>query len=129
MRIVRLSIAACLLFVAGPACAATVHKCRHADGRVVYQGVECTAGARTLASWEAPRDPVVARPRGSAAARTRTPPAQATRYRRATPRIAAAADPCGAARARRDATERRVGLARTYELLSALQRDVYEACK
>ena len=38
-------------------------------------------------------------------------------------------DECREAKARRDETERRVGLSRTYELLSAMQREVFDACR
>lgn len=108
--------------------ATTVHKCRLRDGGVVYQGMECATGARTLSRWEAAPDPLVDSPplpaRSSQPSRRRTTAARARR-----PVRAESADPCSAAKARRDSIERRVGLARTYELLSALQRDVYDACR
>lgn len=128
MRIVRAVgfVLPMLCTVAAPVGAATVNKCRLPDGRVIYQDADCARGGRTLARWDTPPDPPVAH----------APPPRVAPHRRASNarrrvamRVASTPDPCRAAKERRDATERRVGLARTYELLSALQRDVYEACK
>lgn len=116
-----------LLMLALPAWASTpVHKCGLPDGRTVYQSAECARGQRTLARWRAAPDPVLA-----ATARPRRPASTSQREARARGRAHAAvgSDPCRDARERRDAIEREAGLSRTYDLLSALQRDVYEACR
>lgn len=121
---------AAALVASAPAPAATVHKCRRPDGSVAYQGAACARGEITLAAWEAAPDPEpvvqhtrrVARPAAPRIARA------APRTRRAA-RGEAGVDPCRAARERRDSVERQVGLARTYELLSALQREVFDACR
>jgi hypothetical protein len=117
------------LAVAAPALAATrIHACLRHDGGVVYQDEACDTGQRLLRAWTTPPDPAVlpstpgaSRPSGSRR-RARTAARRASR-------TVPASDPCREAKERRDAIERRVGLARTYELLSALQRDVYDACR
>lgn len=107
----------------------TVQKCRSASGAVRYQSAPCLPGERQLAVWDATPEPV-ARPLET---RRERPFQRAERRRAARPRASIAAvvtaDRCQAAKERRDAIERQVGLARTYELLSALQRDVYDACR
>lgn len=128
MAVVRWLLAILLLsLIAGAHAATTIHKCRGADGRVTYQGNACAPGARTLERWNTPPDPTVVevpRPASASTRRTRSTP-----RRRTSAPASSGSDSCAAAKERRDAIERRVGLARTYELLSALQRDVYEACK
>ena len=125
----NLAMAMLAVAIAAPAWAATrIHACRSPDGALVYQDAACARGQRQVREWDAPADPIVPRPayrRPSESApqrRTRMPGARAAR-------VAKSSDPCRDARERRDATERRVGLARTYELLSALQREVYDACR
>lgn len=133
----RNHIAACTVALAlglawaAPAGAQSVQKCQARDGQVRYQSAPCAHGERTLETWEALPDPEPVRRASSEAAR-------APRVRRSTSRprrVRAVAgierefDSCAAAKAYRDAVERRVGLARTYELLSALSRQVYDACK
>ncbi|MFZ5656417.1 MAG: DUF4124 domain-containing protein [Pseudomonadota bacterium] len=112
-----------------PAGAQTVQKCRAADGTVRYQSAACAPGERVLATWDAEPDPAMpaAAPSVPTRAESTAPRRRRPAYRRAASRVDV--DPCRAAKERRDAIERRVGLARTYELLSALQRDVYEACR
>ena len=131
MAVVRWVVTFSLLSVAaGANAAATIHKSRGPDGRVPYQGYACDPGARTLERWDAPPDPVVAvAPRSSPASTRRRARMTSTSRRRISAPASSGSDTCAAAKERRDAIERRVGLARTYELLSALQRDVYEACK
>lgn len=134
-RTIHLALAAAVgLLVAIPpeVAAATIHKCATRDGRVEYQGAPCERGERRLATWDAPPDPVnvLSEPETSRAARgprraARVRPARTVRTTHAAP----APDACAAARARRDEVERRVGLARTYELLASLSRDVFEACR
>lgn len=131
MAAVRWVVAISLLsVVAGANAATTIHKCRGPDGRVTYQGDACAPGARTLERWDAPPDPTVAEaPRLSSASTRRKARATSTSRRRTSSPASSGSDSCAAAKERRDSIERRVGLARTYELLSALQRDVYDACK
>ncbi|TCZ88338.1 DUF4124 domain-containing protein [Lysobacter sp. N42] len=118
-----------LIASSSPAGAQTVQKCRAPDGTVRYQSAACAPGERVLATWDAEPDPAtpVAAPSMPTRAMSTAPRRGRTAYRRAAAR--ADVDPCRAAKERRDAVERRVGLARTYELLSALQRDVYDACR
>lgn len=126
-------VATAIAWVSGAA-GQSVQKCQTRAGQVVYQSAPCAPGERTLETWEAVPDPEPVRRAAAEAQR-------ATRVRRATaraarrPRAVAVSriepqfDSCTAAKAYRDAVERRVGLARTYELLSALSRQVYDACK
>lgn len=119
-----------LLAVSTAQAATTIHKCALPGGRVVYQGHPCSDGLRTLARWDAPVDATPG-PLPDTAAKPAKRARRSTRAsgRRASAARALSADPCAAAKERRDAIERRVGLSRTYELLSALQRDVYDACR
>ncbi len=119
-----------LLTAAAPAAATAVHKCRLVDGRIVYQSAGCAPGERTLATWEAIADPPATQAPQPRVASTRGPArARAPARRRSAAASESRVDSCSAAKERRDAIERRVGLSRTYELLSALQREVYDACR
>ena len=131
MRIYREFIGLSMLFGSvAPLAATPVHKCGLPDGRTVYQSAECARGHRTLARWHAAPDPVVANgTRSARSARAVASTRAAPRHRRRAGDGAPPRDPCRDARARRDAIEREAGLSRTYDLLSALQREVYEACR
>lgn len=110
----------------------TVHKCRTVVGNVLYQSTPCPPGERTLAVWDAAPDPPTPAASRSRAAepQRRSPQRRSARARYRSHAVdMASADGCAAAKARRDEIERRVGLARTYELLSALNREVFDACK
>lgn len=123
-----------LLLTSWPAVASagSVYKCATQDGRVAYQGSACARGERVIARWDAPPDPVVVLlddRRSSAGSRISAPRARTQRLSTAARRPRESVDACAAARARREEVERRVGLARTYELLAALSRDVFDACR
>lgn len=127
-------VAALILALACPESRAqSVQKCEDRAGRVRYQSAPCGRGERTLETWEAVPDPEPVR--RMAATVEREPRASRSGSRRARrPRARAhvaerSFDSCSEAKAYRDAVERRVGLDRTYELLSALSRQVYDACK
>lgn len=133
MKHVAMVVFVAALALPAQATAVKVHKCRTVAGNVLYQSSPCAPGERTLAAWEAPADPPI-----PAAAKRRATEALSRPERRGRSRgsyrsrqvaVASAIDGCAAAKARRDEIERRVGLARTYELLSALNREVYDACK
>ncbi|MBX3711532.1 MAG: DUF4124 domain-containing protein [Lysobacter sp.] len=113
---------------------ADIHVCIDAGGHVAYQSMPCANGQRTRAvrSYRAQAvDPALAtrtreieremdqRNRGASTART--PRANGSAKR--------APDPCKAAKAKRKATLDRVGLKRNYDLLSQLDREVWEVCK
>jgi hypothetical protein len=121
--------AVALLLWAMAAGAQTVQKCLGQDGRARYQSAPCEPGERVIAQWAAEPEPEPVRAAVSqrpAPARTyRAPRAQ----RAASGRMDSPVDRCRAAKEHRDAVEKRVGLARTYELLSALNSQVYDACK
>jgi hypothetical protein len=119
------------LGLALPAHAQTVQKCVSRDGQARYQSEPCARGSRTAEVWDAAPDPVETSP---AASRRATPRARTARQPRrgvrvANRQLASAPDSCEQARAYRDEAERRAGLARNYDLLSTLQRRVYDACR
>lgn len=132
MRYVAIVAVSAALSVAAQAATVTVHKCRTVAGNVLYQSTPCAPGERTLAAWDAPPDPPVPRASKPRSMESRSGAERRSRARvsyRARERAVASVDACAAAKARRDEIERRVGLARTYELLSALNREVFDACR
>ncbi|HZX81743.1 MAG TPA: hypothetical protein VFE72_12415 [Lysobacter sp.] len=117
-----------LSLAAPPACAQTVQKCVTLDGGVRYQSAPCDARERTAGVWSAVPDV-------TPALRVQAPPPPKRNRARASHRRArgvlraAPRDACAEARRHRDDVERRVGLKRTYDLLSSLQARVFEACR
>lgn len=112
-----------------------IYRCADAKGMSAYQNMPCDPKQRTLSvrAYDAkPEDPALTarttaiqqemdrrnRPSG------RTSVASASPARRTT-----GPTPCQTAKAKRDATLKRVGLKRTYDLLSRLDSEVWEACK
>lgn len=126
-------VAACLL-PAGQSRAQDIHICIDAKGIRSYQNAPCNAEQRTVSvrSYETkPEDPaLVAR----AAAiqqemdRRNRSGGKATAVRGTVSRRAGPT-PCQAAKAKREDTLKRVGLKRTFDLLSRLDSEVWEACK
>ena len=119
-----------LLALSLSAHAQTVQKCVAPGGAVRYQSEPCGRGMRTAEVWSA--EPDAEAPRAAAIPAEPTPkaPPRRTRARRAYAGARGAGrDACAEARAYRDEGERRAGLTRNYELLSALQRKVYDACR
>jgi len=109
-----------------------VHKCVAPGGAVSYQDAPCEPQSREAANWEAPLDPAPRlEPRGASASRAvRFPESRMARSGSA--RIARAASKpsaCEAAKANRDSTLERVGLKRTFDLLSRLDEQVRNACR
>ena len=134
----RLCLAAVLLVVwwgAADANAQTVQKCVARNGHVRYQSEPCARGDRVAEVWDAEPDPTAradAAPRRSAArggrsrvALRRTPSARQLQREL----VRQSDDRCAQARAYRDAVERHAGLDRDYDLLSTLQRRVFDACR
>ena len=119
---------------------ADIHVCVDAGGHVACQSMPCADGQRTRAvrNYRVQAvDPVlVARSREieremdrrnhHGGTGTRGARAGSMRTGKA---AKAAPDPCKAAKARRKATLDRVSLKRTYDLLSQLDREVWEVCK
>lgn len=127
-------IAACLL-PAAHAAAQDIHVCIDAKGAKSYQNAPCTSNQRTAAvrSYEAkPEDPAITA-RSQAIQqemdRRNRPSGRATVVRSGNSRRAARLTPCQAAKAKREATLKRVGLKRTYDLLSQLDSEVWDVCK
>ena len=127
-------IAACLL-PAAHAAAQEIHVCIDAKGAKSYQNAPCASSQRTAAvrSYEAkPEDPAIAA-RSHAIQqemdRRNRSSGKATVVRSGSARRAAGPTPCQAAKAKREATLKRVGLKRTYDLLSQLDSEVWDVCK
>lgn len=132
MKIGR-ALLALALVPAVPAPAQTVQKCVARDGHARYQSAPCARGERVADVWDATPDPV-APPDDVPPPRTRGATARMASRRTASAaldrRIARTSDDrCERARAYRDAVERRAGLERDYDLLSTLQRRVFDACR
>jgi len=103
-------------------------------GAVTYQSETCGPGSRDAANWQAPRDPTPSNARQNASS------PQARSERRAEHRsvrtgtanvayIAPKPSACELAKANRDSTLERVGLKRTFDLLSRLDEQVRNACR
>jgi hypothetical protein len=126
-------VACLLMLVVGTATASdnVLRKCVAADGSVTYQNAACAS--RSEVAWERPFQagadaaPVAPLPDVPARrhAESRAPAGGASRT---SDRERRAAE-CQAAKARRKQTLDQVGLRRTYELLSQLDRGVFAACK
>ncbi|MGY3264841.1 hypothetical protein ACVWZN_000914 [Lysobacter sp. HA35] len=124
------ALAVTMLCAATAANAQTVQKCVTRDGHERYQSEPCAHGERTAEIWDATPDPVAPasdepRPRTRATTRKRS----TRRSARTTVAMTDTHDDCAQARDYRDAVERRAGLSRNYDLLSALQERVYRACR
>lgn len=132
---IRCLLLACAAFGA-PAHAATytVHVCEDAHGDRIYQDVPCDAGTRSVAA----RAYAIATPDPALAARTRAIEAEMDRRNRGEGRVrvvrttlarrATAPDPCRSAKVRRESELKRVGLKRTFDQLSRLDGEVWDAC-
>ncbi|MFZ5636973.1 MAG: hypothetical protein ACOY82_10375 [Pseudomonadota bacterium] len=116
------------------AAAGTLHVCVDARGVKSYQDMPCAGSARSLGSRDFVRtaiDPALS-------ARTRAIEAEMDRRNhgggrtvaiRGAARKPVGPSPCEAAKARRKATLDKVGLKRTFDLLSRLDNEVWAACK
>ncbi|WP_342315479.1 DUF4124 domain-containing protein [Lysobacter sp. FW306-1B-D06B] len=133
---------ACALWSAS-ATAQTVYKCVDAGGKASYQSAPCDGRIHEAARWDAVPEPpptaeqlrsrLLAREHDRAESeflsrRAGTASARVARNGRAT---GGATPPsaCAAARETREQTLERVGLKRTYDLLSRLDEQVRKACR
>ncbi|MDR0181853.1 DUF4124 domain-containing protein [Lysobacter arvi] len=115
----------CTLAVAG-----SVHKCVGPNGVASYQDVPCGRDMREATHWEAPSDPPpsnAAPPSAPVRERASARPARSPGSR--VVRSEARPSECEAAKANRDRTLERVGLKRTFDLLSRLDEQVRNACR
>lgn len=133
-RLIFLAFIGIALLPAPQATAQEIHTCIDAKGIRSYQNLPCDPGQRTASvrSYEAkPEDPAVAA-RSAAIQqemdRRNRPSGKATVVRTAT-RRPSGPTPCQAAKAKREATLKRVGLKRNFDLLSRLDSEVWEVCK
>ena len=133
-----------MLMLASAAHAQQVHKCVDRSGNTSYQSAPCSHAQTTARTWEAAPDPVpenapapAPAPAASQRKLARSPHA-ATSSPRKTGRSTGAAIPvensgnsraCATAKAKRTRTLERVGLKRSFELLSKLDEAVRSACK
>ncbi len=131
-----LACAACMAF--GPATQAatyTIHVCEDGRGHRTYQDAPCGRDARSVGS----RSYAIATPDPGLVAHTRAIGAEMDRRNRGdgrgrvvrttVARKPPAVDPCRAAKARRQAELKRVGLKRTFDLLRRLDDEVWDVCK
>ena len=140
-RLVALALVAAGLattsLVAHTAHAETLYHCRDRHGVSVYQDAPCAGDLRAIDSRSFARaavDPALAAQTEAARQSLERRAIESLRAARLSGvrqrRLAHAADdPCKAAKGRRDATLKRVGLKRTYDQLSQLDGDVWDACK
>lgn len=131
---IRLIFIVSILLPAAQAAAQDIHTCIDAKGIRSYQNLPCDPGQRTASvrSYEArPEDPALAA-RSAAIQqemdRRNRPSGKATVVRTAN-RRPSGPTPCQAAKAKREATLKRVGLKRTFDLLSRLDSEVWDVCK
>lgn len=127
--------------------AQTVRKCLGSDGQLTFTSGACPQGQRETAAYDATPQ-LMDRERADALARRHQQDEANSRYldslargsnrrgasRRERARDAGSGpdgkrDHCDAARANREATLRRIGLKRSYDLLRRLDEQVYDACK
>ena len=127
-------IAVFLLHV-GQAGAQDIHTCIDGKGMKSYQNAPCAPGQRNagVRSYAVqPEDPA-STARSIAIqqemVRRNRPSGRATIVRAGNPRRAVGPTPCQAAKAKREATLKRVGLKRTFDLLSQLDSEVWDVCK
>lgn len=129
-----LVLVACLP-VAAQAASYTVHVCTDARGIRSYQDTPCAVAQHSVATRTF--DTIV--PDAAALARTHAIEAEMDRRNRgggdhvrivrtAGAKRNATPDPCRAAKGRRDTELKRVGLKRTFDQLSRLDGDVWDAC-
>lgn len=105
-----------------------VHKCVATGGAVTYQDTPCEH-AREAANWQAPVDPTPSPPRAPASRPERATEPRARTSRAHLVRTAPKPSACDVAKANRDSTLERVGLKRTFDLLSQLDEQVRKACR
>ncbi len=134
IRLIFLAFIGIALLPAPQATAQEIHACIDAKGIKSYQNLPCEPGQRTASvrSYEAkPDDPAVTA-RSAAIQqemdRRNRPSGKATVVRTAN-RRPAGPTPCQAAKAKREATLKRVGLKRNFDLMSRLDSEVWDVCK
>lgn len=134
IRLILLAFIGAGLLPVAQATAQEIHTCIDAKGFKSYQNLPCDPGQRTASvrSYEArPDDPAVTA-RSAAIQqemdRRNRPSGKASVVRTVNQRTSGPT-PCQAAKARREATLKRVGLKRNFDLLSRLDSEVWEVCK
>lgn len=131
-----------LVVCAAPVAAQSLHQCIDRRGHVSFTSEPCGPGQKTQKVVDATPERMTPERAAQLEQRRRQDEANsaylrrlaghdrpARKARRRTSSKDREASRCQAARARRDETLRRVGLRRTFSLLSELDRAVYEACE
>ena len=120
-----------LLMLAGNTQAEVLYRCVSASGAVSWQAAACGQGMRMMKAMEYTPDAPTAThvPLQASVIPTRRKPRLATRYRMSARTTRSKPNACVRARTRREATLERVGLKRTYDLLSKLDADVRAVCR
>lgn len=131
-----IALLACVAF--GPAAQAapyTVHVCEDGRGHRTYQDAPCGRDGRSVGS----RSYAIVNPDPDLVAHSRAIAAEMDRRNRGDGRVRIvrtpasrkppAIDPCRAAKVRRQAELKRVGLKRTFDLLRRLDDEVWDVCK
>lgn len=139
----RMAILLSLVFIAPMGNAQQVYKCV-AGKDVSYQSAPCSQGQKIAGQWDATPEPEPsAEELRERAAERRRDEAESARLRRASnaagrarartssgrASLAGTGNRCDAAKARREAKLKSVGLKRTFDLLRKLDDAVYDACK
>lgn len=129
----RMMLVVLLPIVWSVAHAQQVYKCTDGE-QVSYQSQPCDGAQRTLRQWDATPEPVPTGAQATQTAKARAAPARKSSSRRSTSshtrsRPDPAESRCRAAKSKREAKLRAVGLKRTFDLLRKLDDAVYEACR
>lgn len=120
-----------LLLLAGNTHAEVLYRCVSGTGAVSWQATPCAKGMRIMKTIEYTPDAPAAVPVPDIkrTTTTRSTSRASTRYRVSARTIRSKPDACARARQQREATLQRVGLKRTYDLLSKLDADVRAVCR
>lgn len=131
-----------LLLVSSAAQSQSVYKCRDGNGNPSYQSQPCEDGRPEEKRWDTePRrvsaedeqrrraaEQAIETDRRALRTRNAPPPGRPSRATGAQIRTGRNAESCDAAKARREASLRRSGLKRSFNLLRRLDDDVWRAC-
>ena len=134
IRLIFIALIGITLLPAAQATAQEIHTCIDAKGSRSYQNLPCDAGQRTASvrSYEVKPDNPALAARTLAIQqemdRRNRPSAKAAVIRTAN-RRASGPTPCQAAKVKREAILKRVGLKRNFDLLSRLDSEVWDVCK
>lgn len=123
---------ALLLSLGGTSHAQVLNRCMAGSGAVSWQSTSCDRGSRQVRSIaytpDVPTAALTTTPRSVKADR-KSGSSRRSSYRVSARQVQSRRDPCTKAKDHREATLERVGLKRTYDLLSRLDADVRRVCR